>query len=289
MPNAQTLAKVAKATPIAELWAHVERDGGAIIEQLLDRSTVAALNRETDDAIAALRPGAKDTAMNVFFGANTKRFTDVVRLSPTFRDVVLQDSVILGLADLVMTRLSDSYWLQACQVIEIGPGNPRQLLHRDMANYPIFLRQGPDSPEVTMNFLIALTEFREDNGCTRVIPGSNKWPDFYDLDEERDQPRTIGAEMHPGDALLVSGKVVHGGGANQTVDEYRRALSLAFNPGFLLPEQAFPFEVPLEIARTLPPKTQQMLGFRSFHNRVRRGGSLWMHNYTELADFLDLP
>ena len=36
--------------------------------------------------------------------------------------------------------------------------------------------------------------------------------------------------------------------------------------------------------RTLPHKTQQLLGFRSFHNRSHGGGSLWQHNFVELAE-----
>ena len=119
--------------------------------------------------------------------------------------------MIIGLADKVMTQLSDSYWLNTTQIIEIGPGNVRQVLHRDMTNYPVFVPLGPAAPHVMMNFLIALTEFREDNGGTRIIPGSNRWPDYLDLDDERDQARTIPVEMRPGDCLLLGGKVVHGG------------------------------------------------------------------------------
>jgi hypothetical protein len=283
-----TLERVTSAAPIDDIWSVVERDGGVIVERLLASATVDAINSDVEASLQSLSPGAKDEWFNVFFGANTKRLTDIVVSSPTFRETVLEDEIILGLGDKVMTRLSDSYWLMASQVIEIGPGNPRQLLHRDMSNYPIFLPQGPNSAEVVMNFLIALTEFREDNGGTRVIPGSNRWPDYFDVNDETHQPMTIPVEMQPGDALLLSGKVIHGGGANQTADEFRRALSLSFCPGFLVPEQAFPFEVPLDLARTLPAKTQQLLGFRSFHNYTNFGGSLWQHNYTELADHLEL-
>ena len=282
------LERISRDAPVEEIWAVVERDGGVIIEGLASLDIVEAINRDVDPSLQSQRPGAKEDWFNVFFGANTKRFTDVVVASSVFRDTVLQDPTILAVADEVMHRICDSYWLQSTQVIEIGPGNVRQMLHRDMANYPIFLPMGPAAPEIVINFLIALTEFREDNGATRVIPGSHLWPDYFALDDETHQPMTVPVEMQPGDALLVSGKVAHGGGANVTTDEYRRGLALAFSPGFLLPEQAFPFEVPLELARTLPEKTQQLLGFRSFPNFGQGGGTLWTSNYAELADRLGL-
>ena len=106
---------------------------------------------------------------------------------------------------------------------------------------------------------------------------------------ERGSPEmTIAAELNAGDALLMSGKTLHGGGANVTTDVRRRVLSTAFNPGFLVPEEAYPFVVPLELARTMSPALQQLVGFRSFHQFRQHGGSLWQHNFEELADHLKL-
>jgi len=76
-----------------------------------------------------------------------------------------------------------------------------------------------------------------------VIPGSHKWS-F----EQRGTPdMTIAAELQAGSALLMSGKTLHGGGANMTTNVKRRVLSVAFSPGFLVPEEAHPFVVPLEL------------------------------------------
>jgi hypothetical protein len=55
-----------------------------------------------------------------------------------------------------------------------------------------------------------------------------------------------------------------------------------------VPEEAYPFVVPMEEARKMSPRLQQMIGFRSFHQREPRGGSLWQHNYEELALHLGL-
>lgn len=167
------LERVDRAASVDEIVAIVNRDGGVIIEGLLDADTVATFNREIDAPLADLKPGGSDPDAVYFFGANTKRLTNMVVVSETFRETILQDALILAIADQMMHAVADSYWLTASQVIEIGPGNAVQPLHRDMANYPIFMPYGPESPEVAINFLIATTDFTDENGATRVIPGSN--------------------------------------------------------------------------------------------------------------------
>ena len=62
----------------------------------------------------------------------------------------------------------------------------------------------------------------------------------------------------------------------------------SFNPGWLVPEEAYPLLIDLETARSLPRHVQQMTGFRTFYNRAQNGGYLWTADYTELADWLKL-
>ena len=86
---------------------------------------------------------------------------------------------------------------------------------------------GKSGPMVMVNFLIALTDFTEENGATRVIPGSNDWDDY----EDRGTPEmTIPAEMKAGDVIFFNGKVSHGGGANVTENERRRGLTIPLQP-----------------------------------------------------------
>jgi ectoine hydroxylase-related dioxygenase (phytanoyl-CoA dioxygenase family) len=92
--------------------------------------------------------------------------------------------------------------------------------------------------------------------------------------------------MKPGDALFISGKTVHGGGANVTADQYRRAVSFAFNPGYLVGEEAYPFLVSRDVAAGLPERVQRILGFRSQYPLGSPG--LWQVDYAELADYLGL-
>ncbi|MEU5085147.1 MULTISPECIES: phytanoyl-CoA dioxygenase family protein [Streptomyces] len=283
--KAQTLTSVANDTPTEEILEIVTRDGGVIIKNFLTREQIARFNAEIEQPLRALAPGSthEDEIVAAFHGSNTKRLTNLVTHSATFRSEVIDHPLVHEISDLVFLQESGTYWMTTAQVIEIGPGNKAQMLHRDLENWFPFISMGPDGPEVTINFLVALTDFTEENGATRVIPGSNHWSDF----EDRGAPeQTIPAVMNAGDVLLISGKTAHGGGANQTGDEYRRGLAFTFNAGFLTGEEAYPFLVDRELVKTLSPRVQRMLGFRSQYPTGSPG--LWQVDYADLGDHLGL-
>ncbi|UTT50905.1 MULTISPECIES: phytanoyl-CoA dioxygenase family protein [Rhodococcus] len=281
----QQLRAVADTTPVEEILAIVEEDGGVIIEQFLTPEQVQRFNAEIDPKLAGLDAGSKnsDPAIAGFHGNNTKRLTNLITHSKTFREEVVAHDLVAALADAVFLADAGSYWMSTAQTIEIGPGNKAQVLHRDLENFYTAVQAGPRGPEVTINFLTALTDFTDENGATRVIPGSNKWPDFTD----RGTPEmTIPAEMKAGDTLFISGKVVHGGGHNRTSDFYRRAVAWTFQPGYLTPEEAYPFIVDLELAKSLPERVQRYIGFRSQYPTGSPG--LWQVDYDELAHHIGL-
>ncbi|MFG3022501.1 phytanoyl-CoA dioxygenase family protein [Streptomyces sp. NPDC048254] len=280
-----TLRSVPNSTPIEEILAIVADDGGVIIKEFLTPDQVSRFNAEVEPAMQALSPGTKNEMEGIadFHGANTKRLTNLVTLSKTFREEIIDHKLVRPLADAMFNEESGSYWMTTAQVIEIGPGNKAQPLHRDLENNYPFIGMGPAGPMVMINFLIALTDFTDENGATRVIPGSNHWPDY----EDRGTPEmTIPAEMKAGDVLFINGKVSHGGGANRTTDCYRRGVAFALQPGFLTPEEAYPFIVDQELARSLPEHVQRLIGFRSQYPTGSPG--LWQVDYVELADYLKL-
>jgi ectoine hydroxylase-related dioxygenase (phytanoyl-CoA dioxygenase family) len=276
---------VAADTPAEEVLKIVTRDGGVILKNFLTQDQIDRFNADIEPPLQALRPGSthENELVAAFHGHNTKRLTNLVTHSPTFRNEVIETPLVHDFSDLVFLEESGTYWMTTAQVIEIGPNSEAQILHRDLENWYPFLGMGPKGPEVTINFLVALTDFTEENGATRVIPGSNHWDDF----EDRGTPeQTIPAVMNAGDALLISGKTAHGGGANRTADFYRRGLAFTFNAGFLTGEEAYPFLVDMEIARKLSPRVQRVLGFRSQYPTGSPG--LWQSDYTDLGDYLNL-
>jgi ectoine hydroxylase-related dioxygenase (phytanoyl-CoA dioxygenase family) len=284
-----SLERISRDTDLSEICALLDRDGAVVIERMWSDDIVEAFNAEVDVLAAKTAPGSKYGEVDGgHHGENTRRINDLIVDSPTFRERMITDPLVHTVARARLTAWSDSYWLSAAQVIEIGPGNPMQPLHRDLEIVPAFRQYGPDGPEIMVNFLSALNDFTPENGATRIIPWSNRWPDYDDVDRHDESQRTIPADLRAGDAVLMSGKIIHGGGANVTNDQYRRGLAMSFCPGFIVPEQAHPLLIPIELARTLPPEIQQVLGFRSFHQRGAEGGSLWQDGYDELADHFGL-
>jgi ectoine hydroxylase-related dioxygenase (phytanoyl-CoA dioxygenase family) len=281
-PNVKVAKVPANAGTEALLEAY-HRDGGVIILGLLSTEQVSKINAELDPLMDHIDAGTKEGSdgEKAFFGHNTKRLTNIVTHSKTFREEVLDNSVLHDVTQATLSKGVDfpTYWLNTTQVIQIGPKSPPQYLHRDFY-YPLLPRDGP---EVMNNILIALSDYKEIHGATRVIPGSHLWDDLEDTGTFE---RTVPAEMEPGDALWICGNVVHGGGANQTEDFYRRALSFSFCNNSLTPEEAIQHLVPLKVAKTLSKRGQQMIGFRS--QPTKSGMRVYMADFKELATMLGL-
>lgn len=253
--------------------------------QLHDPRTSRTDQQRTGRSLAALEAGSKHQHELIaeFHGRQTKRLTNLVTHSKTFREEILDDDLFHDLGNVLYAAECGDWWLTTAQLIEIGPGNKAQMLHRDMAQYQPFVAMNKHAPRTITNLMLALTDFTEENGATRLIPGSQDWDDFDDVGTPE---MTIPALLKAGDAVLFGGKVVHGGGANVTADFYRRGLTIPMQASIITPEEAYPLIVPLELVRTLAPRVQKILGFRSQYPNGSPG--LWQHNYADLADYLQL-
>ena len=279
------LPSLPASSSASDIVAELNRAGGVILRNFLSPEQVAEFNRDVDGAIDQLAPGSKydDEFIAAFHGRNTKRLTGLPMLSKVFRDDILDHDVIHEVSELVYREEAGDYWLTTGQVIDIGPGSPAQLLHRDLENGPIWVKLGPSGPMVMINFIIAMVDFVEEIGATRVIPGSQDWPDYED---RGDPDMTIPVIMNAGDCFLFSCKVVHGGGANVTTDRWRRALTVPVQPAYLLVEEPYHLTVDLDVVKTMTPRAQKLLGFRSLFPNGSPG--LFQVNYEELAGYLKL-
>jgi ectoine hydroxylase-related dioxygenase (phytanoyl-CoA dioxygenase family) len=166
----------------------------------------------------------------------------------------IQHPTILGITEKLLHR-AQSFQVHLTQTIAIGPGSPSQSIHRDEWAFDFF--EFPSDYHVQCNTIWAMTDFTEENGATRLIPGSQADP----IDLGRKHEESVPAEMTKGSCLLYTGKVYHGGGANDS-DAVRVGLNLTYNVGWLRQEENQYLSVPADVAADLPDDLLRLMGYR---------------------------
>ena len=275
--------------------AAIDRDGAVIVEDLLTRDVVQRLNDEVEAAIAGVDPGAAlfNPIMQAFHGPQTKQIAGVAALSRTFATDVMCHPLFLAICDRVLLPSCARYQLNLGHLLQRGPGADEQWLHRDEA---VWSDVPNPHPELQLASVIAFVDFTADNGATRVVPGSHRWPDRWLVPAEQmanqpDREQIAYAEMPAGSAVVYTGGTIHAGGANVT-DIPRRGAHLSYCLGWLRTEENNYLSVPPAIAATLPRLAQELLGY-AVHDSIPRGGGylgmLGMQDPVELFARGELP
>ncbi|HYL57539.1 MAG TPA: phytanoyl-CoA dioxygenase family protein [Candidatus Acidoferrales bacterium] len=235
-------------TTADEVAAALTEVGAVIVDQMLSAEEMDAVAAELKPWTDATKFGPDD-----FSGRRTKRTGGLVARSQKCRDLVM-NPLVLGATGKLLSHAT-SFQLHLTQVISIGPGEPAQPIHRDQWAFDFFTF--PRDFEVQCNTLWAMTDFTEENGATRVVPGSNHFDDKLQFSEKDSVP----AEMTKGSILFYSGAVYHGGGANRS-NAPRVGINITYNVSWLRQEENQYLAVPLEVARTLPVDLLRLIGYR---------------------------
>ena len=277
--NSMAIQEISADAPLSTLLTALREDGGLIIKGMFDRDLIQTMDVAITAAAIDFQAGAATQGLGddgkSFVGSNTIRFSSLGKISPAYFHM-LDNPIYAALADAVLLPHCGSYWVNTAQAMLIGPGSAAQVLHRDCGNWPYVSETNwPDSPEATLSAMIALHDITDELGATRVVPGSHLWPDYG---QQADPSLSYPAEMQAGDALIYSGKLIHGGGANQTTDHWRRAMHLSFVLGWLTPEESSPIDYTDADLAQQSPRVQRLLGHRSYDPRPHRGGGLWLRH-----------
>lgn len=230
-----------------DVTAAIGEDGGVIVDRLVGAEVIDAVMTELEPHHAANTTGFDD-----FTGRNTRRTGGLVARSPTGRGLITHPLAV-GVASRMLAHAT-SIQLHLTQLISIGPGEPAQLIHRDQWAFDTF--PFPTGYEVQSNTLWAMTDFTDENGATRLVPGSHR------LDGMRQfaVADTEAAEMEKGSVLFYSGALYHGGGANRS-SEVRSGLSIMYNVSWLRQEENQYLTVPHDVAKTLDIDLLRLIGF----------------------------
>lgn len=231
--------------PVDEVATALDEQGYALVENVLSAAEVEAKRAELA-RLAEVTP----TGRNDFEGFNTRRVYALFGKTRVYDDLALHP-LLVGICD----RLLDHYQLSAPVGLWLGPGETEQSLHYDDLVYPL---PWPHQ-HVVLNSVWALCDFRADNGATRLVPGSHRWPR-----DRRPRPdESVAVEMPAGSALIYVGSTWHAGSANHT-DEPRPAILMEYAASWLRPQETQLLAVPPETVRDLPEQMQALLGYNVF-------------------------
>ncbi len=233
----------------AEIMAHATRirdDGHTIIERAASSELVEALK---DAVLRIERDHSLQTAKTSFEGFKTLRVNNLLTYDDIFWEVPLHDNV-LPIVEAVLDRecLLSSF----CSLV-LGPGQDAQPIHEDTQLIPL---PRPHIP-ITINAIWALSDFRDDNGATRIVPASHKLDHSPEYGKHYD---AVTATMPAGSVMLFDSALWHGGGANVS-NERRFAFSCAYCWGWMRQQENLQLGIPHETVQRFPRRLQELCGY----------------------------
>ena len=287
-----SLATLQGTNTVEEIADALRRDGAAVVRELVAPDIADAVAERIVPTLREQEPGGES-----FFGAPTRGIGDIFVHAPEIAGNLLLNETFLEVADAILlpqapmaasaaqSRPSATwedgldaafedylemkprdpvlgpnchhYRLNISGARQVCRGDAHQFLHREMDTFRPFLEHDPDTPERALAIVWALTDFTLENGATRLVPGSHRWPRGR-VAEEHEVARAV---MPKGSAALWTGKTLHGLAASR--DESRTSVTFVFMVDWLTTEENQFFAIPPEVARGLPERAQQLIGYRA--------------------------
>lgn len=271
-------ARLRDAFTADEAIAILEEDGVVRLPDLLTAEQLATVKADLTPLMQATPDGSDE----YFAGTKTRRLGRIFKHTRGF-DAAAVNSVFHGAAKHFLAtpqgmwfgqeRVDEAptFQIHATQCIEIHPGQGLQPLHRDDS---IFYTVHPGRTDA-IGMMTAVSDFTEENGATRVIPGSHLWDD-----ERMPRPEeTIPAEMSAGSAVMWLGGTYHGGGQNRTADSVRTGAILGLCRGYLRQEENHYLSLSLDDVKKMPREVQDLLGYAASNPYMG-----WVEYNGEMAD-----
>jgi ectoine hydroxylase-related dioxygenase (phytanoyl-CoA dioxygenase family) len=232
----------------------IARDGYTILERVVPPELVAELVERVDDAMVRHEVAF---GTNTFLGHHTRRLFNLLARDPAFAAVPLHPPVL----DVAERVLDDGLLLSSLTAIEMNPGQAAQPFHADDGSIPL---PRPHVP-LTCVAIWALTDFTEENGATRLVPGSHRADRIPRKGEAPDE--VVQAIMPAGSVLVYNGSVWHGGGVNRS-DTRRMGIVSNHCAGWVRHEENQLLALSREQVAQLPPRLRRMVGYGIYRGLI---------------------
>ncbi|HEY4345876.1 MAG TPA: phytanoyl-CoA dioxygenase family protein [Parvibaculum sp.] len=228
--------------------AAVAEHGYTIVENAIAPDMIDALNEEL---LHLERKYNIVPAKNGFEGHNTVRIYNLLAHGKAFERIPVHENVL----PVIEGVLDAECLISSLSSIAIDPGEIAQPIHADDQVMPV---AKPHAPFVC-NSMWALTDFTEENGATRIIPGTHMadnpvYGGTYD---------SIPAEMRKGSVLIWHGSLWHGGGANKSKAR-RVGIAMNYCAGYIRQQENQQLGLPIDLVKTFDPRLQELCGFGTY-------------------------
>ena len=225
----------------------IEDQGYCIVEDAVDED----LMRKIRDAVTRLEDeNDVQPRGNRAEGFATKRMYNLLAKDEVFWELPVHPNILPFAEQL----LDEECLLSGTTCMHIGPGEVHQGLHSDDGLVSV---RRPRIPFMVTT-IWAFTDFTEENGATRIVPGSHKFDHEPRKGEKVDH---VPAEMKAGSVLIVNGGTWHCGGANNTQDEWRLGVSVQYCQGYLRQQQNQYYSLRPEVVKAMPERLAALCGF----------------------------
>ena len=242
------IPKLSGDTDLAEV-IHALRAYGAV-------AVTDLVSAEVVDAVAAelrLELDAEGLSQeSAFNGAFTNRISNVLAVAPSAA-ALLEHDMVVSVANEILLPHCANYRISSMTAIEVMPGETAQALHRDDTVYPVDIA----GMELQIGVMWSLNEFTEENGGTRIVPGSHRLLRSWHLP---DLSNWEAASMPKGSALFYLGSTWHGAGSNESNGK-RMGLINVYSLGWLRQEVNQYLTHPPELAAQYSPRLRALLGY----------------------------
>ena len=201
------------------------RDGYLSLGQLLTTSEVREVNQRIDELISAEGQNAGSELFDSKYirhpkEAGADRLADLVNKGAIFDRFYTHPKVLAAIEAV----LGNAYKLSSLNYRAAKPGQGLQKLHVDYGNTV------PDGGYKVCNTIWLLDDFLENNGATRIVPGTHTskiLPQDALEDPNLPHPDEIKIIAPAGSVFIFNSHVWHGGTTNHT-DNYRRSIHSYF-------------------------------------------------------------
>lgn len=225
--------------------------GYCILESPLSRTEFKMLSTRLTEVAEQER---EDGTAFLYDGGNQRVFS-LLNKGEEFEHCVQEPSTL----DVMEEVLGFNFLLSSTHANIAGPGGSPMNVHADQT----FARPPWPPYALVANSMWMLDDFTEENGATRVVPGSHLLGRQPDYDRGEGDVETVPVCGPAGSVMIFDGRLWHQTGANVT-GRARHGILNYYCRGYVRQQQNFFNGLKPEVAERSGPRMRRLLGFENY-------------------------